>query len=136
MTRQKNELQYLAQRLGTLASLSNLVEIDLLRAGQPLPSLYLGEVRSSDHRVLVSRAAERPRAALHVLSVRDPLPELPIPLRPQEQEAAADLQEAVRLTYERGRYDLRIDNRSAPVPPLAPDAAAWADALLRQHGRR
>ena len=136
----EGRLQYEAKRLATLASLSNLVEIDLLRAGEPLPSLHQGEplagARAGDYRVLISRASERPRAALHRLSLRAPLPAIPVPLRPGEQEPQLDLGEGVRLAYERGSYDLRIDYRSEPVPPLAPAAAAWADALLRQHGRR
>jgi hypothetical protein len=38
--------------------------------------------------------------------------------------------------YDRGRYAHRLDYRREPVPPLSPEDAAWADARLRQQGRR
>jgi hypothetical protein len=136
----EGRLQYEAKRQATLASLSNLVEIDLLRAGEPLASIYEGQlltgVRAGDYRVLISRASERPRAELHRMSLREPLPAIPLPLRPNEDEPRVNLQEVVRLTYERGSYDLRIANRLEPAPPLAPAAAAWADDLHRRQGRR
>jgi hypothetical protein len=136
----EGRLQYEAKRQSTLGSLSNLVEIDLLRAGGPLPSLYQGQpltaASAGDYRILTSRAGERPRAELHPVSVHAPLPAIPVPLRPGEAEPLVDLQSVVRLAYERGSYDLRIDYRSEPAPPLTPADAAWADDLLRRQGRR
>jgi hypothetical protein len=39
-----------------------------------------------------------------------------------------DLGQALRTAYERARYDLRVDYRTPPVPPLAPAETAWAAA--------
>jgi len=46
-----------------------------------------------------------------------------------------DLQALVDLCYRNGGYD-DIDYRAEPAPPLAPEDAGWADALLRESGVR
>jgi hypothetical protein len=38
--------------------------------------------------------------------------------------------------YDRARYDLSIDYRQPPEPPLTAEDAAWADELLRAKGLR
>jgi hypothetical protein len=38
--------------------------------------------------------------------------------------------QALHTAYERARYDLRVDYRKPPVPPLSPADAAWAAALF------
>jgi hypothetical protein len=38
--------------------------------------------------------------------------------------------------YDQGSYDLALDYRREPVPPLEPADAAWADALLHNTGLR
>jgi hypothetical protein len=54
---------YLAKRLKVLASNTNLVELDLLRAGQPMPMRKPGDAKL-DYRILVSRASQRPASDL------------------------------------------------------------------------
>jgi hypothetical protein len=49
--------QYESKRLKVLGSLTHLVEIDLLRAGQPLPMKVPSR---NDYRILVSRSQHRP----------------------------------------------------------------------------
>ncbi len=58
-----------------------------------------------------------------------------IPLRPTDRDAYLNLQAILDQCYRNGGYD-DIDYRSEPDPPLLPDDASWADALLREHGRR
>ena len=70
------------------------------------------------------------------MDVREPLPAIPILLRAGEPEPTIDLQAVRQDVYDRGAFDLQIDYRQEPVPPLAPDDAAWADALLREKGVR
>ena len=43
-------------------------------------------------------------------------------------EVAASVENAYRMF---ARYDLRVDYRQPPMPPLAPENAAWAAAVLR-----
>jgi hypothetical protein len=41
-----------------------------------------------------------------------------------------DLGQALRTTYERARYDLRVDYHKPLVPPLSAADAAWVASLL------
>jgi hypothetical protein len=132
--------QYEAKRLTVANSFASLVEIDLLRDYQPLPVYEDGEPAAGeslgDYRVLVSRGAERPRADLYTIAVRDPLPAIPIPLLPGDEEPRVNLKAIVDRAYDLGSYDLVIDYRAEPVPPLRPEDVAWADSLLREKGLR
>jgi hypothetical protein len=108
------------------------VEIDLLRAG--VPSVTRPPLVPSDYRILVSRAGQRLRARYWPVSVRQPLPPLGIPLRDPDPDVTLDLGAALRAAYENGAYDLSIDYRKKPEPPLKADDTAWADRLLRERG--
>ena len=48
----------------------------------------------------------------------------------QDKEIPLDLGKALHTAYERARYDLRIDYRSPPVPPLKKTEAEWAKNLI------
>lgn len=120
---------YLHKRDQVLASLTSLVEIDLLRAGERMP---LSQALEGDYYILVSRGWERPKALLFPFSVRNPIPAISIPLRQGEEEPTLDLNAVLHELYDRARFDLRIDYRQPPDPPLAPEDAEWAAELLRQ----
>jgi hypothetical protein len=132
--------QYEAKRQETIKSHANLVEIDLLRAGAPLPVRYNGQalfdLLAGDYRVLTSRAIERPRAELLVFRLTDRLPIILVPQPASDARPLVDLQDALRLVYTRGAYERRIDYRTVPEPPLAPAIDRWADGLLREKGLR
>ncbi|MFQ5856414.1 MAG: DUF4058 family protein, partial [Anaerolineae bacterium] len=123
--------QRLRKRRQVLALLTGLVEINLLRAGQPMP---LSQELTSDYYILVSRGWERPRALLFPFSIREAIPEVPIPLRQGEEEPILDLNTVLHDLYDRARFDLRIDYQRLPDPPFAPNDAEWAAALLHQAG--
>jgi hypothetical protein len=89
-----------------------------------------GEVPPSDYRVLVSRSQQRPRAQLFVLDLPQPLPVVPVPIRPGESEPALDLTALVHDLYRRARYDLELDYSRPPQPPLPDDLADWAQAQI------
>lgn len=125
---------YLRKRRAALASMTHLVEIDLLRGGEAMP--FRGAPARGDYRILVSRADQRPRAELLICTLRQPLPAIRVPLRPGDSEPLLELNRILHDLYDRAGYDARIDYRAAPDPPLADDDAAWADALLRAAGLR
>ncbi len=125
---------YLRRRERLLCGISNLVEIDLQRIGQPMP--ILDEIPKSDYRILVHRRHQRPWADLYVFSVRDPIPVFPLPLQQDEDEPLIDLNPILHQLYDLAGYDLRIDYRRDPDPPLTNADAAWADALLHTSGHR
>lgn len=123
--------EYESKRRQVLATLTNLVEIDLLRAGEPMEIQPLSK---SDYRILVRAGWERPRARLYAFSVREAIPEVPAPLRRGEKEAVLAVGKLLSEIYDRARYDIRLNYRQPPEPPLAPEDAAWADELLRAKG--
>ncbi|MBI3970947.1 MAG: DUF4058 family protein [Chloroflexi bacterium] len=131
---------YEEKRQRIASTRTNLVEVDLLRGGEPLPVLRRGRPlpreELGDYRILVSRGYQWNRADLYTFSIRAPIPEVPIPLREGEPEPNVDTQALMRSVYDRGGFDARIDYRRDPIPPLKPEDAAWADALLREHGLR
>ncbi len=113
---------------------THLVEIDLLRGGEPLP--VFGGYNESDCRILVSRSNQRPIADLYLFNIPDPIPAFPLPLRPEDVEPVLDLQALINQVYDRAGYDFEIDYTAEPVPPLAEPDTAWADTLLRETGLR
>lgn len=119
-----------------LMSSANLVEIDLLRGGRHTIAVPASRLRPSDYRICIHRVEHRRTFEVFRLSVRDPLPNVGIPLRRGESDVVLHLQEVVTRCYDNGSYDLVIDYAGEPDPPLSPEDAAWADALLREHGRR
>lgn len=119
--------QYEDKRLKVLGRMTNLVEIDLLRTGEPLP-MYISQ--HNDYRMLVSRYHQRPRADVYLFSVRQPIPDIPIPLQPGEAEPVLSLNPLLHDLYDQGSYDLMIDYHQPPAPPLSEQDKRWADGLL------
>jgi hypothetical protein len=64
------------------------------------------------------------------ISVRQPLPTIPIPLLDPDPPVPLDMGKALHTAYERARYDLRVDYRKPPVPPSSPADAEWVAALV------
>jgi hypothetical protein len=125
---------YELKRKQVLASLSHLVEIDLLRSGKAMS--ILGEVPVTDYQIIVSRSETRPQAKLYGFSVRETIPVFPLPLQSEDTEASVDLQSLLHGIYNRARYYLAIDYNKEPVPPLKPEDTLWSDTLLREQGLR
>ena len=67
--------------------------------------------------------------------LRESLPVISVPLRKTDAEVRLDLQTLVDQCYRNGGYE-RLNYEREPDPPLDPDDAKWADALLREKGFR
>lgn len=119
---------YETKRQQVLGSATHLIEIDLLRGGEPMP--ILGQAVPSTYRILVSRSDRRPTADLYAVALQMPLSEIPIPLKSGDTEISVDLQDALNGVYEEARYAMRVDYRQ-PVPPpkLSAEEDAWIDSL-------
>jgi len=118
----------------------NLVEIDLLRAGDRVLSVGASRIPASHrtpYQVCVYRAAAAlPCYEIYRVPLQERLPVICIPLRPTDEDIPLDLQALIEQCYRNGGYDGDIDYGVEPDPPLASEDAGWADALLRQAGRR
>lgn len=132
--------EYQDKRLETLGTRTHLVEIDLLRAGPPMPAQLqgwpVGAPPPGDYRLVVARGDNRPWADVHTFTVRDSIPVVYLPLERGDAEPLIDLQRLVHAVYDRASHDLRIDYRGPAEPPLQGDDAAWADRLLLERGLR
>jgi hypothetical protein len=132
----RGQESYRQKRKEVLSSPSHWVEIDLLRAGAPL---VLREILPPcEYTVHVSRVERRPKGTGTVWPIRlkQRLPVISIPLRPGDEDGKLDLQQVLTLAYDRAGYDLELDYRADPVPPLTGELAALADELLRGKGLR
>jgi hypothetical protein len=118
--------QYLSKRAIVRQGPAHLVEIDPLRGGTPLPA---EERPDCVYSVLVSRAGRRPRADFWPIGLRDPLPTIPVPLRPDDGDARLDLRALLDRVYDESGYEDFLYRRE-PDPPLTGDDAAWARSFL------
>ncbi len=62
----------------------------------------------------------------------DMVPRPQYPLRGDDPDATLDLQEVFAAAYDRGAYDLEVDYRSPPNPPLTAPNAEWPGNVLRK----
>ena len=127
-----------------MASRTNWMEIDLIRRGRTLhvprkvgPCDYLcftdSIVRLSD----LGAADDYRRRVMFPIGLRDRLPILPVPLRPEDDAVPLDLQAVLDRVYDEAAYDAGIDYAADPPPPELPDGhAAWLDGRLREAGLR
>ena len=119
---------YLTKRGEYLGNKVNLVEIDLLRGGQRLP---LGDAPElSDYYVMVCRAWEHPKAGLWRFTIRDPLPEVAVPLAQDVADVRLPLRPCFDRAYDGGRYADRLAYDRPLLPRLRKADAAWARELL------
>ena len=118
---------YEEKRLAIFSSRTNLVEIDLLRAGAPIP---VSKKIQSDYRILIRRGARHLRGQLYPFSARQMIPAFTLPLLPGDKEPQVELNTILHDLYERASFDLRLDYTKSPVPPLTSDDADWAKDLI------
>lgn len=121
---------YESKREQVLSSATHFVEIDLLRAYEPME--LFGVEGQSDYRILISRSKQRPIASLYAFSVQHPIPAFALPLRVGDPEPIVDLQELLNEIYDKSGYDLRLDYGAEPVPPLPEANADWFRKTLSE----
>jgi hypothetical protein len=130
----RGRVSFMEKRRETLSSDVNWVEIDLLRAGTP--SVTNPPLVASDYRIMVSRAGKRSKGQYWPVNLRQPLPSVGIPLRGKDPDVPLDLAAVLRAAYDHGAYDLSINYRREPEPPLSAEDRKWVDQLLRKRGMR
>lgn len=105
----------------------HLLEIDLLRRGiRPFQSPH----KKADYCVALTRAGNL-RTDLWTISLRDPLPVVPVPLLPPDPDIPLDLQRALNEVYDEAGYQISVDYTSELPPPALSEAdKAWLIELL------
>ncbi|NEU76459.1 DUF4058 family protein [Hassallia byssoidea VB512170] len=120
---------YEQKRHSILGSMSHLVEIDLLRADEPMAMKGVDSI--TDYRIVVSQHERRPIADLYAFTMREAIPEFLLPLKEPQQVTTVNLQSIVSGIYERGGYAIRIDYQQAvPTPTLSQGDRRWVEELL------
>ena len=97
-------------------------------------SFPVSRLAQNPYKVCVCRGGKA-SAEIYRVPLREPLPAIRVPLRPNDADVALELQTLIAQVYHHGRYD-DIDYTVPPVPPLEGEDAAWADELLRAAGKR
>jgi Protein of unknown function (DUF4058) len=120
--------EYLTKRTNLFRARVSVIEIDLLRAGAPMP--LEDAPAPSDYRILICRRGVSSRADLYSFNWRTPIPPIPIPLLPGETEPTLDLNSVLLALIDRARYDLVIDYSQPPSPRLRPEDEAWAADMI------
>jgi len=132
--------EYLDKQREWHRSESNLLEIDLLRAGTPV----LVPLREREtplqprphYAVCLHRAGAGNQFEVWPRGVQEPLPRVAVPLRPREGQVVLDIGPLINDFYERRRLHQRIDYRREPLPPFEGEDALWLDSHLRGLGLR
>ncbi len=120
---------YEAKRRSILSSRSHLVELDLLRSGNPMS--MRGMTGNMSYRILVSRANHRPTADLYGFTLRDRMPTFSLPLQEPDENLAVDLQTIFDGVYDRCSYRTRLSYAHPVPPPALPEAdRLWIQELL------
>lgn len=123
--------EYYERRKQLLATMTHLVEIDLLRRGLRIP--LEGELPPGSYYGYVSRTQKRPYTDVWAIALPDRLPVLPVPLLPPDEDVLLDLQKAVNACFELVRYERLLDYTvPPPPPPLSDEDAAWLAVRLAE----
>ena len=130
----RGQQSYREKRQEVMRSASHFAEIDLLRSGVGI--LARETLPPHDYLVHVSPEERRPKGLIWPILLPQRLPVITIPLKPEDPDVELDLAAVLEAAYERAAYDLQIDYRKEPVPPLPEQHTAWADELLKSKGLR
>lgn len=122
-------IEYLARRQALLYETVNVVELDLVQAGERLP--FARPLLPADCYYFVARADDRPNCQVYAWTLPDRLPTLPVPLLASENDTMVDLAAVFTTAYERGRFRRRLPYGGA-LPASLERYRAWAASLIRQ----
>ncbi len=120
--------EYLVKRSNIFYTLAHLVEIDLLRGGQRLPTRE--SLAPADFYAFLCRTERLPQVEVYAWTLPDRMPVVPVPLSGDDPDVSLDLQAAFTTTYERAGYDYALDYRRPVEPTLDASAADWVRSLL------
>jgi hypothetical protein len=126
---------YVRKQKEILSSKVNLVEIDLLRAGQHISAVPIDaafrDCGAFDYHVSVHGFDDPETFFVYPIRLEDRLPSVAIPLLPGDSPVTIDLQTVFARCYDAGPYAREIHyGVDALVPALGADQVAWATEIV------
>lgn len=127
--------KYWAKRQSYLSAGVSVVEIDLLRGGYHVVNVprYMLRDQTVLYLTCVTRATNPARKEYYPTPLASPLPNIRIPLRPQDRDAVLALQPLVDRCYRMGGY-WNEPHTHLPGPALSSEEAAWVAERLKTAG--
>jgi hypothetical protein len=124
----KDRIAYLAKRQNLFLHEVNAVEIDLLLSGDRLP--MLAPLPAGNYFAFITQIPNFHETDVYSWTVRNPLPSLPVPLKPQDGSVLLDLALAFKQTYDGARYERVVKYGKFPPGLLSEPDRAWVGELL------
>lgn len=123
----EGRMSYLEKREEYRKGGANLVEIDLLRAGQPTVRVSKEKLASLPAwRYLVAVTRLRPyQEEVYHFPLPQRLPRVRVPLANGDQDVVLDLQTAFEQTWDGGPYPELLDYLGPPPGPISDEEAKW-----------
>ena len=134
---EKGRELYVQKQEELLDAKVNLVEVDLLRAGQHTTAVpkqrILMKAGPFDYHVSLRRFFDRfGDFYIYPIRLEQPLPKIDVPLLPEDEPVTVDLQAVFEQCYEAGPYRRRVRySEDTPTPPLKEEQQAWATKLVQ-----
>ncbi len=126
--REPNLSRYRRKRERIRSAGVHLLEIDLVRRGTRI--WEYARIPQVPYVVVLTRAGSS-TMEVWPMKLSDPLPRLPVPLRPPDKDVVLDLSAALNAVYDEAFYHLSIDyQQEPPPPPLSAEEQKWMRQLL------
>jgi hypothetical protein len=127
--------EYQDKRKDLLQSDVHLIEIDLLREGEPLT--FGPSHPEFQYYISLTRAQVEGSRTIWPLRLPERLPAIPVPLLEPDPDVVLDLQAAFTASFDLVGYERLIDyDAPPPAPAFSPAGMQWIDALLKVRGVR
>ncbi len=126
--------KYQEKRSHYLASATNFLEIDFLRAGKNPSRQLFPELPATAYFIYVARKTGHARLDEgYPLGLREPLPKIGLPLGPGRTDLPLDLAAAFQSAYDLGYRNqwLRYGQEPIPGPELSAEDQAWVDSTIQ-----
>ena len=129
---------YRKKRKELVRSRVNVVEIDLLRSGEPttLAPIERAERRAGpfEYHACTRRYYRSLSMEVYPIPLADRLPLIAIPLLKGDEDVTVDLQPVFDKSYDIARFDQRAGYSKPAHPPLTLEQQAWAEGILKAKG--
>lgn len=109
----------------------SVVEIDLLKEGQPMLDYPREGLPDWDFCITVTRASHPERYEIYTTTLQKKLSRFKIPLSSNDRDIVLDLQSAFTHCYDEGAFGYHIDYTKDPPVSLSDEDLKWVGELLK-----